>query len=104
MGYRRAFEALGSRGGLEVLYVARHIYDHLPDGQRAVAEIEAESPEASYQVQYAGAFSRLIESPKESDVAFLSFVMRDSADKTGGTLSEHLTGQYDRWAGGPNGL
>jgi len=74
-----------------------------PDGKRAIAEIEAESPEQNYPVQYAGTFTRLLRPPKQSDVALLAAAMRQSAEQTGGTYSEHYTGQYARWAGGPRG-
>lgn len=75
-----------------------------PDGQCATAQIEAESAEANYPVQYTGAFSRLVDPPVKSDVAFLAFVMRETAEKSGGKFSENYTGQFDRYAGGADAL
>jgi hypothetical protein len=72
-----------------------------PDGKRAVAEIEAESPEQNYPVDYAGTFTRLLTPPKRSDVALLAAAMRRSADQTGGRYSEHYAGRYDRADGRP---
>lgn len=75
-----------------------------PDGQSAIAEIEAISPETDYPVRYSGAANRLIDPPGETDLAFLAFVMRQSAAQTGGRYAQRFVGQYDRWAGGRDGL
>ena len=75
-----------------------------PDGQHVTAELAAESAEAEYPVTYSGTISRLIDPPAQADVPFLTFVMRKSAEQTGGTFAEEISGTFDRWSGGPGGL
>jgi hypothetical protein len=75
-----------------------------PDGRRVTARIEAVSAEAEYPVQYEGATERIVDPPTRSDVPFLGFVMRQTAERTGGQFDQEFVGQYDRQAGGREGL
>lgn len=75
-----------------------------PDGHRATARIEAVSAEAEYPVQYEGATDRIMDPPARSDVPFLGFAMRQTAERTGGRFSQDFVGAYDLQAGGKEGL
>ena len=74
------------------------------NGDSAKAELRAESAEQNYPVIYSGAVARLGVVPRESDFAFLRFVLNQVAQDTGAVYSEQLDGQYDRQAGGAEGL
>ena len=62
-----------------------------PDGSRAVAVLQAGSPDADYPVKYTGDVDRLAAAPKQADYAFLAFSLKVTAKITGAKYSEQIT-------------
>jgi hypothetical protein len=71
---------------------------NFPGGATAIAELQAESADAEYEVVYSGAVDLLPRRHERADVGLLRAWANNVVKETGAAVNEQIEGEYDRFA------